>query len=756
MKKASAAFGTGSRVKADSGKQLELGKVIKSGGAGSVYLLPSEPELVAKIYHAGMDLALYERKIQAMLLLTPNLPDLIEGGTRITQIAWPQALLRDSSGRFRGFSMPRLHLDDTIELEYVLQERQARAAGLPVGLGARMTLAANVSALVAELHRQKHYVVDLKPVNIRFYRHSLHLAMLDCDGFSIHSEKERFPAPQYTADYLAPEFHQKSMLVGAEENQDRFALAVIIFQLLNFGIHPFSGRPIGNNVPTDVPARIAGRYYAYGLQAHASMQPNPSSGHEQFPQELRYLFDRAFGGKGKLRPAAGEWAKVLAPFALKSSGRLVICARNNEHQHFAGKKCAACARAALISRAASAPKSAPSARRAPAQAKRQTSPPPQPVPTSLPATKINWWVMIPLLVVGGVLALPVFLLQSLDKWLANHVPRWHPHIQLAALMTAIVSPMLFLGYLFFFRVIPDQHQAPDKPVAHASTKQAEASKSAYPPSVAARLKPIAPDNIDALLKAAQEGNGAELDQRLAELAKQAGRRDSDNVGEAVDEFIEYRKAIAQNPETEHPQRGIFDGTDYMMTGSMEYRMATRPTMKLPDAQKDIDRYLERAVAAAPHDSWVLSEVGFARLIDFGNLTNHLPYEQVRGGWETTRKTYYSAIAADPNDYSHWFGLGFVCAAMVDETPCAESAFAIGNFLMRKNQAAKARQQDAGNGWERREFSYSRLEFTEFFFTGKRKARLTALKERGIVLAEKLRETSIPPTGQTHPGQPIGK
>ena len=94
----------------------------------------------------------------------------------------------------------------TSELEYILQERQARAAHLPTGLGAKVTLAANLAAVIAELHRQGHHVIDLKPVNLRFYRQSLYMAMLDCDGFSIQGRGERFAADQVTPDYLAPEF----------------------------------------------------------------------------------------------------------------------------------------------------------------------------------------------------------------------------------------------------------------------------------------------------------------------------------------------------------------------------------------------------------------------------------------------------------------------------------------------------------------------------------------------------------------------
>jgi len=138
---------------------------------------------------------------------------------------------------------------------------------------------------------------------------------------------------------------------SGEEAQDRFALAVIVFQLLNFGIHPFTGRPANDRVPTDVPSRIAARLYAYGLKPNPQLSPTPSSGHAAMPADLRQLFDRAFEGTGVARPSPVEWGAALRPYAQRASLKLVKCTSDGEHQHFAGLPCAACARAALISRA---------------------------------------------------------------------------------------------------------------------------------------------------------------------------------------------------------------------------------------------------------------------------------------------------------------------------------------------------------------------------------------------------------------------
>jgi hypothetical protein len=218
-------------------------------------------------------------------------------------------------------------------------------------------------------------VVDLKPVNLRFYRDSLYIAMLDCDGFSIQGHAERFPAEQFTADYLAPEFQRKGMPAGTEMAQDRFALAVVIFQLLNFGIHPYSGRPGHAQAPTDIPGRIRDGYYAYGVQRHKGMAPNATSGHALMPPELRAMFDRAFSPSPRpQRPSAADWAQLLRAYAQRSGGKLAVCAVNPEHQHFAGLGCAACAREQVIAAAAQASVQRSSRLPAAAAQRRRTAP----------------------------------------------------------------------------------------------------------------------------------------------------------------------------------------------------------------------------------------------------------------------------------------------------------------------------------------------------------------------------------------------
>lgn len=337
----------------ENGMTYQIGNLIKSGGAGSVSHIINASKQVSKIYHDKIDKAYYLKKITAMQALKPTLQPVTVNSIPIIQLAWPEARLYNNQKQFVGFVMPELDVKNTIELEYILQERQAKAHGLPTGMGAKLSLAYNLCSLIDALHQQGHRVVDMKPLNLRFYKTSLYMSLLDCDGFSIQGENTRYPAGQFTVEYLAPEFQSKQVIPeDQEEWQDRFSLAVIIFQLLNFGIHPFSGSPKNDSVPTDIPRRIAGQFYAYGIKAHNLISPSMVSGHKHLPDTLRQLFDKAFSGAPSQRPSAKTWANTLYDYAQPEKQKMLVCQKNKNHQHFAGKACAACAREAQLQQVA--------------------------------------------------------------------------------------------------------------------------------------------------------------------------------------------------------------------------------------------------------------------------------------------------------------------------------------------------------------------------------------------------------------------
>lgn len=397
-------------VVADFGSRRELMRLEKrlgGGAAGDIYRVARHPELVAKIYRTPADRQQYQAKIEDMVRRPPKLPPIVEGGREFVQIAWPTAIVRDNTGGFLGFTMPAVDLKAATELENILQRVSRRSLGLPEFYGGRVLLAANLAALMAELHSLAHYFIDMKPVNVRFYPGAWYLAILDTDGFSIQGT-QRWPAHQFSFEYIAPEATGKAPAqLGIE--QDLFALAVIIFRLLNNGVHPYQGIDRLGNAPTALQDRIFAGLYAYGRTPSPHVAPARASIHDSLEDTTRGLFDRAFSGPPASRPSAREWNEHLRK--LITGNIFVRCTvRPNEHGHFS-KGCGQCA--LDRQRAGHLPAPPPAPPRMPAG--RQMGggvlgpPPASPVPQTHPArprTPASWLVRVVkrvLWTIGGII-----------------------------------------------------------------------------------------------------------------------------------------------------------------------------------------------------------------------------------------------------------------------------------------------------------------------------------------------------------------
>ncbi|MEI9928545.1 MAG: hypothetical protein WDN44_13660 [Sphingomonas sp.] len=327
-------------------RRLELGRLLGEGAAGKVHALPGMPQVAAKLYHGGSEARHHEAKIDAMIANPPDLPPALHHQASYPQIAWPQAKLFDVSGRFIGFTMPEIDFGRSTSLVNLLQKNSRRIEKLSDYYGYRVLVARNLASVFAELHRAGHHMIDMKPANLRFYPVVSWMAVVDTDGFSIAGRSGRIAADQLSDEYIAPESWKRPVSeLGIE--QDQFALAVIIFQLLDNGVHPFSGGAAdGVAQPTDLQARIMGGLYPYALRPSAAVMPSAASIHRMFRRGTRVMFDCAFLPGGR-RPTAEEWRDHLDGLL----GQLVPCAaKPDEHVHF-GAGCGFCGHEARIAAA---------------------------------------------------------------------------------------------------------------------------------------------------------------------------------------------------------------------------------------------------------------------------------------------------------------------------------------------------------------------------------------------------------------------
>lgn len=293
---------------------IELGRKLGTGGEGSVYEIANQSDHVAKIYHEVPSPEKAE-KLVAMSKLSNE---------RLLKIAaWPVDVLRsETDGEFAGFVMKKIGQAAEV---HTLHSPKSRLQKFPEASWAFLIyVAANVARAVATTHEHGFIVGDLNPKNI-LVTHQATVALLDCDSFQVTTEGKTYRCEGGFPEYLPPELQGQNLRdVERTPKHDCFGLAVVIFQLLFMGRHPFSGRFLAAGEQT-LEEAIRHSRFAFGDDAVARQmqQPPGTLALEAIPSSLSNLFCRAFLSAD--RPNPHEWiepletlAKTLKPCTLHS------------------------------------------------------------------------------------------------------------------------------------------------------------------------------------------------------------------------------------------------------------------------------------------------------------------------------------------------------------------------------------------------------------------------------------------------------
>lgn len=338
------------------------------GGEGNICRVRNFRGCVAKIYHGAGARSADRAKLEAMIAKPPRLTHVaISEGQRASAqphsastrggavvlplIAWPTHLVEDARGHCVGFLMPEIPLDRTVPMtKYMARSTMRTLSEDDRGLPRRVQICRNLAAMVAEIHQQKHYMVDLKPQNILVYKEQGIICLVDADSFSIAPKRagdERYAASAFTPEYLAAELLRNELPPGAviNDTQDRFALAALMYQILNYGFHPFQGTPRFQVNEWSIALSIREGLYANGLVPSEFAAPAPGSSHDCWDAETRKLFDRAFTASPSKRPTAMEWRNHFDALQEPRVRALVPCDSMpfaEHHRHFANLPCPEC------------------------------------------------------------------------------------------------------------------------------------------------------------------------------------------------------------------------------------------------------------------------------------------------------------------------------------------------------------------------------------------------------------------------------
>ena len=299
------------KVKDTHGRRYTLGKALGSGGQAEVFTVEGRKELAAKMYRNAP--GPIERAKLEWMIAHPPAPAGLPG----VLIAWPQDLLLDDHGRLVGILLPRV--EHGVPLITAFNPR-LRAQKLPHYQRAHLVLAAQRLATLVETMHQSGYVIgDLNESNV-LISSAGDVVLIDTDSFQVRALRDgkviTYRSPVGKPDYTAPEIQGVSFhTVDRSFEHDRFALAVLIFQLLMDGRHPYAGRWLGSDDAPTLEKSIRQGHFPYSRPS-AVMQPPPQApALSALEPGLAALFERAFGATAISflnRPSGEEWAVLLS------------------------------------------------------------------------------------------------------------------------------------------------------------------------------------------------------------------------------------------------------------------------------------------------------------------------------------------------------------------------------------------------------------------------------------------------------------
>lgn len=301
------------------GRALALDRRVGKGGEGEVYALANSSDTLVKFYTLA-DLASREAKVKRMIAagLAKNSP----------LISFPLGVVHDKAGKFAGFTMKAVVEHQPL---HELYSPGARKASFPrADYRFLVRSAANISRAVASAHAAECVIGDINHSGILISDKAT-AALIDADSFQVSDGAVRHFCKVGVPEYTPPELQgQKLDGLTRTPNHDAFGLAVVVFQLLWMGRHPYSGRYLSKG-EMPIEKAITEHRFAYSKARLVGMEAPPAVPPlSDFPPQIGAAFEAAFGpAGGRSRPTPKQWISLLEELEQV----LRPCPVNNLHRY---------------------------------------------------------------------------------------------------------------------------------------------------------------------------------------------------------------------------------------------------------------------------------------------------------------------------------------------------------------------------------------------------------------------------------------
>ena len=308
----------------ESGNLIRLGaRLTTPGGEGVIYELANDPSKVAKIYHQAPSAQKVTKLKHLRSLASKNLLEIA---------AWPTSVLFDVNHRqtARGFIMPLVKGKEIHRL-YGPHDRYVEFPSAAWDF--LIHVAKNSAAAFETLHEHGVVMADVNEKNL-LVTSSGYVRLIDCDSYQFSHSSGVFHCDVGVPLWTPPELQGRDFRgLVRTKNHDRFGLAVLMFQLLFMGRHPFAGVP-DRPEQFEIEKAIGQFLFAFTSKTRSlGIRPPPHAlPLSVLSDNLVQLFERAFlrgSERDSARPSARDWFQAL-DFLSKN---LRACSRDPGHKY---------------------------------------------------------------------------------------------------------------------------------------------------------------------------------------------------------------------------------------------------------------------------------------------------------------------------------------------------------------------------------------------------------------------------------------
>lgn len=299
-------------------RPLRLAEQLGRGGEGEVFAVADDLSLAVKLYAPG---AAANRADKIAAMLSADL------AARAPRVAFPQAAVTDTQNRLVGFAMTRV---DGAEPLHELYAPGARKRTFPqADFRFVLRAALNVARAVGAAHEAACVIGDMNHSGF-LVDNDATVTLIDADSFQIEAGDRLHLCRVGVPEYTAPELIGLTLAeTPRTPDHDAFALAVIVFQLLFLGRHPFAG--VSRRDDLGIAEAIGHHLFAYGRHRRGDLAPPRGALRlDEVPEPVGLLFERAFAPDAAgHRPTARDWVRALESF----EQTLLVCSDDPRHHH---------------------------------------------------------------------------------------------------------------------------------------------------------------------------------------------------------------------------------------------------------------------------------------------------------------------------------------------------------------------------------------------------------------------------------------